>query len=97
MKVNERLVRNILSRYNLGPIKAVDIITDASATNKCIFVHFRFWYSNSAIGDEIRRRLEKNEKINIIYDFPWYWKCQMYKPIKSTFKQSLINNRIPFP
>ena len=86
MDVDEHMVRKILSRYKLGPIKAVDIITDVSAASKRVFVHFRFWYENSETGREIRRRLETNEKINIIYDFPWYWKCQMYNPRKYVFK-----------
>ena len=88
MDVDEPMVRNILSRYKLGPIKSVDIITDIPAASKRIFVHFRFWYTNSPTGCEVRRRLEANEKINIIYDFPWYWKCHMYKPTKYVFKQS---------
>ena len=86
MNVDEFMVRTILGRYKLGPIKSVDIITDIAAASKRIFVHFRFWYTSSAAGREVKRRLETNEKINIIYDFPWYWKCQMYKPTKYIFK-----------
>ena len=89
--VDEQLVRNILSRYKLGPIKSVDIITDIPTTSKRIFVHFKFWYMNSATGREVRRRLETNEKINIIYDFPWYWKCHMYKPAKYVFKKDNLS------
>lgn len=86
LDVNKQLVRSVFNKYKLGPIKQIDIVHSAQRNNKRIFVHFKYWDVQSEKTKQILHRLENGEKINIIYDFPWYWKCHKSKAKKSPFK-----------
>ena len=89
LDVDEQLVRRIFNKYKLGPIKRIDIVHNTQYGNKRIFIHFKYWNILSETSRQILYRLENGEKINIIYNFPWYWKCHKSKAKKSPFKPNL--------
>ena len=65
-------------------VKRVDVIKKRNRRNKiynCVFVHFTKWPDNS-VAQGVRQKLMNGESIQLIYDFPWYWKCYASKNMR---------------
>ena len=45
------------------------------------FEHFTKWPDNS-VAQGVRQKLMNGESIQLIYDFPWYWKCYASKNMR---------------
>ena len=43
--------------------------------DKKTFVYFNYWFLESSVVKNIVDRLENNLHVNIVYNFPWFWKC----------------------
>lgn len=82
--VDKNLIHSIFKKF--GHIKQIDIVHNRHHNSKRIFIHFKYWNLHSELSKNILHRLENDEKLNIIYDFPWYWKCKKSKIKESSFK-----------
>ena len=62
-------------------VRRIDIINKKNKNNityNCIFIHLIEWPStDSAI--HVRKKLLNGENINVVYNFPMYWKCYASK------------------
>lgn len=79
-KTTYGFIKKILYNLNIGDIKNIKII--GSGNKRTVFIHFNHWYDN-ARAKNIHSRLLEEESVNIVYEFPWFWKCVM------------VNNAIP--
>lgn len=79
--IDETLIRNTFDTLRFGSISRVDIITPRSdKTNqfKRVYIHFSRWFLNEE-ANNARSKLILGEELNIVYDFPWYWKVSAFK------------------
>ena len=45
-----------------------------------IFIHFDSWNDNDEEVNLIKDKFLLGKVVKIVYDFPWFWKCSLYKP-----------------
>ena len=67
--VKKKKIKHIFSKF--GCLKNIQIY------NKKVIVRYKYWYNESA---NIIERLNSNQTVNIVYNFPWFWKCFKYFP-----------------
>lgn len=67
--IDEKKIKHIFSKF--GCLKNIQIY------NKKVIVRYKYWYNESA---NIIERLNSNQTVNIVYNFPWFWKCFKYFP-----------------
>ena len=63
---------------NFGTVDRIDIVNSGRRSRKA-FIHFKRWNHTDLLS-----RLENGDTVNLIYNFPWYWKCRksnLPKPI----------------
>lgn len=71
-------IESTFKKFDLGSIDSIDII--GKENKQKAFIHFSDWNEESSRAMNVLNRLNKNEVVNIIYSFPWYWRC-----VKSKF------------
>jgi len=79
--IDANRITQILNELELGEIDRIDIVSKYSNKGEKfnrIFVHFKYWFSNSN-ADTARERLLNGNEIKIIYDDPWFWKVSAYR------------------
>lgn len=98
-----RDVRNIFEKIiGRGCVERVDMVPKKNHRGEpyyCVFIHLKEWPCNET-ALQVRERLLLGEDIKLVYDDPWYWKCNVSrvpKPksnqrIKSNTKHSTIRN-----
>jgi hypothetical protein len=74
--ITKKRLMDVFEKYALGDIDRVDLVK-CGPHSKRGFIHFKKWNLQSALGKDVYNRLKKNEKVNIIYSFPWFWKCSL--------------------
>ena len=74
--INRQNINNIFK--NFGTVERIDIVNSGRKSRKA-FIHFKRWNHTDLLS-----RLENGDTVNLIYNFPWYWKCRksnLSKPI----------------
>jgi hypothetical protein len=74
--INRQNINNIFK--NFGTVERIDIVNSGRKSRKA-FIHFKRWNHTDLLS-----RLENGDTVNLIYNFPWYWKCRksnLPKPI----------------
>ena len=79
----KRTIRGVLDKYNFGSINRVDIV--GSDDRRRAFIHFHKWNDELEHVKKVLDRLNSDNKVNIIHNFPWYWRCVKSRERKSTF------------
>lgn len=69
---NEDYIRTIFSSLNLGIISHIYLIRYDSYQKA--FIYFKCWDDMVTLD-----KLKNGEHINIVYTFPWFWKCSLNK------------------
>ena len=67
--------------FDSNCVKKIDIVNKQNKNNisyNCIFIHLTKWPS-SEIAESTRKKLINGEAVNVVYDFPLYWKCYASK------------------
>jgi hypothetical protein len=64
--LNKKNLSDIFNKF--GYVKNIQIY-DTKA-----FIYFKHWY-NTPNSRQILQRFSDGGHINIVYDFPWFWKC----------------------
>lgn len=73
-----RTIEATFKKFNLGSIDRIDIV--GRENKQRAFIHFSEWNEGSCNAMNVLNRLNKNEVVNIVYSFPWHWRC-----VKSKF------------
>ena len=55
------------------------------------FIYMKSWNLKSEKAIEFRKKLVDGEEINLIYDFPWFWKCRANRDIRELQFNKLKN------
>jgi hypothetical protein len=66
--INRQNINNIFK--NFGTVDRIDIVNSGRRARKA-FIHFKRWNHTDLLS-----RLENGDTVNLIYNFPWYWKCR---------------------
>ena len=74
--ITKKMVNEVFKKYNFGNIDRIDVV-NSGPNSKRAFIHFKNWNLNSSIAKDVYTRLKNNQKVNIIHQFPWFWKCWM--------------------
>jgi hypothetical protein len=73
-----KIIQVFQKHLQIGIIKKIIIINTNDNNFKKVFIHFDFWNSNEN-ADNIKELINNNNVIKIVYEFPWFWKCLLYK------------------
>ena len=74
--INKHIINTTFK--NFGTVDRIDIVNSGRRARKA-FIHFKRWKHTDLLS-----RLENGDTVNLIYNFPWYWKCRksnLPKPI----------------
>ncbi len=74
--INRQNINNIFK--NFGTVERIDIVNSGRARKA--FIHFKRWKHTDLLS-----RLENGDTVNLIYNFPWYWKCRKSNLPKPTY------------
>lgn len=58
----------------IGRILRIDIVKNHKSNTRRAFVHYKQLYDNEQ-SNSIVKHLTNGDHINVVYDFPTYWKC----------------------
>ena len=72
ININSRFIKEVFTKANIGKIKNIHF--RRARKSNIVYIEFHYWYNNE-ISINIKNRLIKGEPVNIVYDFPWFWKC----------------------
>ena len=75
--INRQNINNIFK--NFGTVERIDIVNSGRKSRKA-FIHFKRWNHTDLLS-----RLENGDTVNLIYNFPWYWKCRKSNLPKPTY------------
>jgi|SRR5210317_2048795 hypothetical protein len=79
--INKNFIKDIIqTKLNLGIIKKIDMINTNDKKFRKIFIHFDSWNDNDEEINLIKDKFLLGKVVKIVYDFPWFWKCSLYKP-----------------
>ena len=73
--INQYEIQSVFNKLNIGKIKSIKIV---GARSKTVFIKVEYWYQ-SEYAQGIRNRLLDGHTVNVVYDFPWFWKCVMIR------------------
>jgi hypothetical protein len=79
--IKKNYIFDVFVRLKLGYIKKIDFKYNKKKDNNIVIIYFAFWYNNERVNN-IRTKLLNGKDINLVYNFPHYWKCLLYKPVK---------------
>ena len=68
-------IMSVFKKLNVGKILNIRFVGKESKT---VFIKMGYWNKNKR-SQELCNRLIDGEAVNIVYDFPWYWKCVMMR------------------
>jgi hypothetical protein len=74
--ITRSMLKDVFKKYSFGDIDRIDLVK-AGSNSKRAFVHFKKWNLHLPHAKDVCNRLNNSEKVNIIYSFPWFWKCSL--------------------
>lgn len=74
MCIDKYFVESIFQKLNIGRIERVDEVINKKNMCKKFFIHFKFMFHNDNY-DNFYDNIQKLGYVNIVYDFPSFWKC----------------------
>ena len=79
----------------VGAIERIIILRKQNASS--IFIYFTKWNTENKKIKKMYDCLSAGEDINLVYEFPWYWKCRANQDISTLkynkLKRDLIYNK----
>jgi hypothetical protein len=66
-------ILSVFNKLNIGEIFSIRFVGKKSKT---VIIKLRYWNKRS---QDLRNRLVDGKPVNIVYNFPWYWKCVMMR------------------
>jgi hypothetical protein len=71
-----------------GTVDRVDIVRSKHDEQFCrIFVHMRYWPMTDPKVAAVRETLVSGGEIKVVYNHPWFWKCQASRCAKPDKKK----------
>ena len=68
-------IEEVFENLKIGKVKNIDLISKKGKTElyNSAYIHFEYWYDNTAAHNFRERVLNPNKEARIVYDDPWYW------------------------
>lgn len=63
-----------MDSLNIGIVGRIDIIKNQKYNT--IFIWFYKWHT-SELAKNILQKLQNGNEINVVYEFPWFWKVRL--------------------
>lgn len=78
--IHKSFIQDIFQiQLKFGKIKKIDIINTNDKNFKKIFIHFDSWNCEDDVVNSIKQKFLLGHIVKIVYDFPWFWKCSLYR------------------
>jgi len=73
--ISKEFIAEIFEKLRIGKILSIDFVykLGRDAPYNTAYVHFEYWYENTAAYNFQERVLNPEKEAKIIYDDPWYW------------------------
>jgi hypothetical protein len=74
--ISKEEVINIFESLRIGKVSNIDFVNkigDQSQQYNAAYIHFEYWYDNTAARNFQERVLNPAKEARIVYDDPWYW------------------------
>ena len=62
-----------------GCVERIDMVNKTNLKGNryiCVFIHLKEW-PDTEPASQTRKRLLNGEEIKLVYDDPWFWKCNI--------------------
>ena len=80
--IHKDIIKDVFqTKLNFGKIKKIDVINTNDKNFRKIFIHFHNWNNEDDRVNLIKDKFLLGKIVKIVYDFPWFWKCSLYKPV----------------
>ena len=76
--ITQSVIFNAFKALEIGFIDKITILTNKTTTSRRAFIKFKYMFKTDKT-EEICKILKNDEYINVMYDFPHYWKCYLSK------------------
>ena len=77
----------------VGAIERIVILRKQNASS--IFIYFTKWNTENKKIKKMHDCLKAGEDINLVYEFPWYWKCRANQDI-ATLKYNKLKRDLTY-
>ena len=74
LSINKYTIFESFRKLFIGRILRIDLIKHKSGKFNRAFIHYKYTYKTPA-SKEIIDILDDGQYINLVYDFPRYWRC----------------------
>jgi sporulation protein YlmC with PRC-barrel domain len=73
--ISKEEVINIFESLRIGKVSNIDFVNKISDQTQynAAYIHFEYWYDNTAARNFQERVLNPDKEARIVYDDPWYW------------------------
>lgn len=74
-------IMDTFNKLNIGKIHTIQEVYSTNINSKRVFIHFHYWNKHEKAVN-LKNIINSGGSFNIVYQFPWFWKCYKSKPLK---------------
>ena len=82
-------IKKTFEKLNIGPISR--IIIKKKNKYSSAFIYLQAWDITCEKAKTFYRKIIEGEEVNLIYEFPWFWKCRANHDIRELKFNKLEN------
>jgi hypothetical protein len=73
--IDKEQIEEVFENLKIGKVKNIDLIAKKGKNEvyNAAYIHFEYWYDNTAAHNFQERILNPEKEARIVYDDPWYW------------------------
>ena len=90
-RTTRRQIFQTFTKIKWGEINTITMKTKKENTSA--FIYFKKWNIDLPNVKQIHEKILKGEEINLVYDFPWFWKCRANIDIRF-LKQEMLKKKV---
>ena len=90
-RTTRRQIFQTFNKIKWGEINTITMKTKKENTS--VFIYFKKWNIDLPNVKQIYEKILKGEEINLVYDFPWFWKCRANIDIRY-LKQEMLKKKV---
>jgi len=80
--IGGKRIEGIFNSLRIGKVRAVNFTPKVGKHGhyNSVSIHFDYWYDNVAARN-FQQRVIEGKEARIVYDDPWFWTVQEFKPV----------------
>ena len=90
-RITKDKIRRVFQNMNIGELEKIAIKHNGKFCSA--FIYIKNWNLKSKKAIEFHKKLVEGEEINLIYNFPWFWKCRANHNLRE-LKYNKLGNEI---